>query len=295
MFRKKRLLLITVGMIVALAAGGLSLSAALGQGTGQVTSNVTVVVRAQPGGDPDKATFSITIFNNGSNDVKNLKIVGQVPESSRLLDSYAGQPGANPAAINAGAVVWFHGEVAAGKGEGPFVFTVSRDPAAIVRTIGAVSWTEPDMGISVSPVAEAFATKAAVPRRGCGPGSCHDPKTPYNLAAEARDRAAARGLTHPDLPADTPVQTCLTCHAPGKGDRTGLGAVAKLALRDIVHPAHLFSPIFLEHYGGNCWTCHNADGTGRFVLLPWGLLDANEKGVPNNPPLQVIPPSEGTS
>lgn len=292
MFRSKRFLLLAASAVVALAAGAFSLTAAMGQGTGQVSSNVSVAMKAA--NKDDTATFTITVANKGTADVQGLKIVGELPVGTRLLDSWAGAEGENPAAVEDGAVVWYHDALAAGAGDGPFVFKVSRDATKALESEAVVSWSAPDAGTAISAAVEAGATKATPPRRGCGPGGCHDAASKYNLAAEAKERSEARGGEHPELPADTPLSTCLTCHAPGKGDRTGLGAGAPLALRDIVHPAHMQSSHFIENYRGNCFTCHNVDGNGTFVLL-WGQLDENEKGVPNNPPITTIPPSEGAT
>lgn len=287
MFGKKRFLLITASVVVALAAGVFSLSAALGQGTGQVTSKVAVNVKAKS--EADTATFTITVVNNGSADVKNLRIEGEIPVGTQLIDSYAGVPGENAATVEGGSVVWYHDGLGAGKGDGPFVFKVSRNATKALDTTAIASWTGPDAGSTVSSAVEAGATKATAPRRGCT--SCHVPGSNYSLINEAKERAEVRGGEHPDLPGDTPVTTCLTCHAPGKGDRQGMGAGAPFALRDIVHPAHLQSSHFVENYGGNCFTCHNVDGNGNFVLLG-EKLDTNEKGVPNAP-IQGIPPQRG--
>ncbi len=66
--------------------------------------------------------------------------------------------------------------------------------------------------------------------------------------------------------------------------------IAPLALRDIVHPAHMNSQYFKLHYGGNCFTCHNINGEGEWELLT-EKVDVNEKGVPN-PDLLPIPGSQ---
>lgn len=121
--------------------------------------------------------------------------------------------------------------------------------------------------------------------RGCP--ACHvlvDPEVgSYTLAYEAFERAEARGNEHPAVfePTDeVNVTTCLTCHAAGTGEREGMGNVAPLSLRDIVHPAHMGSQYFKLHYGGNCFTCHNVNGEGEWELLS-EAVDVNEKGVPN--------------
>lgn len=144
----------------------------------------------------------------------------------------------------------------------------------------------------------AIALAGAVPfpaveeqRRGCP--ACHvlvnEETGQYTLPYEAHERAEARGEEHPDLAPDgtslapteeVNVTTCLLCHAPGTGNREGMGVVAPLALRDIVHPAHMSSQTFKLHYGGSCFTCHNVNGAGEFELLT-EAVEINEKGVPD--------------
>ncbi|MHB1376133.1 MAG: hypothetical protein ACYCXB_01750 [Candidatus Humimicrobiaceae bacterium] len=82
------------------------------------------------------------------------------------------------------------------------------------------------------------------------------------------------------------VETCLLCHAPGTGANASKGNAAPLSLRDIVHPAHMSSQIFKEHYGGNCFTCHNVNGVGEWELLN-EKVDVNDKGVPNPDKLPI--------
>ncbi|MGB3700190.1 MAG: c-type cytochrome [Anaerolineales bacterium] len=134
-------------------------------------------------------------------------------------------------------------------------------------------------------------------RRGCP--ACHelvDEETGgYTLPFEAHERAEARGEEHPEVAPDgtslavteeVRVTTCLQCHAAGTGDRAGKGVIAPLSLRDIVHPAHMYSQWFKLHYGGNCFTCHNVDGEGNWELLT-EKVEVNEKGVPNPDALPI--------
>ena len=128
-------------------------------------------------------------------------------------------------------------------------------------------------------------------RRGCP--ACHvliDKQTgKYTLAYEAHAAAAARGGKHPDVApdgtsitatSDVNVTVCLECHAPGTGAREGMGKLAPLMLRDIVHPAHMGSQTFKLHYGGQCFSCHDIDGQGNWKILTQ-KVDTNDKGVPN--------------
>jgi hypothetical protein len=143
-------------------------------------------------------------------------------------------------------------------------------------------------------------------KRGCP--ACHrliEPDTgKYTLGFEAHERAEARGKTHPDVaPAGTAmgltdnpnVAVCLTCHAPGAGEREGKGKAASLSLRDIAHPSHLFSEIFVGRYRGNCMSCHNVSGEGVWQLLS-EPLEVNEKGLPSPDQLPIpglLNPSQG--
>lgn len=136
------------------------------------------------------------------------------------------------------------------------------------------------------------------PNRGCP--SCHvlaDNVTGrYTLSYEAHERVEARrGVDiHPVVAPDgtdisptstAGVETCLLCHAPDPA--TGRGVQAPLSLRDIVHPAHMYSQYFKLHYGGNCFSCHNVNAEGDFEILSQAVT-TNEKGVPD-PDLIPIP------
>ena len=144
-------------------------------------------------------------------------------------------------------------------------------------------------------------------RRGCP--ACHelvDEETGgYTLPFEAHERAEARGEEHPEVAPDgtslaateeVKVTTCLQCHAAGTGDRAGKGVIAPLALRDIVHPAHMYSQWFKLHYGGNCFACHNVDGEGNWELLT-EKVEVNDKGVPDPDALPIpgaVPIGQGS-
>ena len=145
---------------------------------------------------------------------------------------------------------------------------------------------------------------AEQPRRGCP--ACHLleaeppplppflPEGAFTLAWEAHAATIARWGEDPEHqhPNEAPdgtslapiekvnVTTCLLCHRPGTGRREGKGVAAPLALRDIVHPAHLTSEIFIGEFRGNCFTCHNVNGKGRFELLTLKVR-TNPKGVPD--------------
>jgi len=46
------------------------------------------------------------------------------------------------------------------------------------------------------------------------------------------------------------------------------------------------SQFFKLHYGGNCFTCHNVNGEGKFDLLT-EPVEVNEKGVPDPEKLPI--------
>lgn len=161
---------------------------------------------------------------------------------------------------------------------GPAGTGLTEDQAATLEMAGALAGMVP---LSLESV-----------NRGCP--ACHVLVVPdtgaYTLAYEAFERAEERGNEHPavfEITDEVNVTTCLGCHAAGTGDREGMGNVAPLMLRDIVHPAHMSSQTFKLHYGGSCFTCHNVNGAGEWELLT-EAVDVNEKGVPN-PDLLPIP------
>ena len=134
--------------------------------------------------------------------------------------------------------------------------------------------------ISVKVDNAAAQAQAAAPRRGCN--ACHTQIAPdgrYTLAWEAMNAAQAAGGTHPTLPNGfkTTEQDCLTCHASqATGDA---GVAAPLSLRAIVHPAHMFSDTFSSEFHGNCFSCHDVDGSGKFTVIV-DKLNVNVHGVP---------------
>lgn len=120
-------------------------------------------------------------------------------------------------------------------------------------------------------VANAAATAAAAaPRRGCL--ACHvqiSPDGKYTLAFEAINAAKAGGITHPNLPNGfkTTYAECMACHSAG----------GVLPMSSIVHPAHMFSATFTEHYSGNCFTCHELKN-GKMTVLS-DKATVNQKGI----------------
>ncbi len=134
--------------------------------------------------------------------------------------------------------------------------------------------------VSVKVANAAAQAQAEAPRRGCL--ACHTQIAPdgrYSLAWEAQNAAQAAGGTHPTLPNGfkTTEQECLACHASnGAGEA---GVAAPLSLRAIVHPAHEFSDTFTSEFKGNCFSCHEVDGTGKFTVIT-DKMNVNVHGQP---------------
>ncbi len=97
---------------------------------------------------------------------------------------------------------------------------------------------------------------------GCA--SCHvkSGDKDYTLSAEVKKVAS-----HPTLPADATVNTCVTCH---KTDAPIGAKPARLAV--VVHPIHLNSKNFTESKKAYCNACHVLDAkTGDMSVK--GLTD----------------------
>ncbi len=125
-----------------------------------------------------------------------------------------------------------------------------------------------------------FVPVAALPNRGCT--SCHTQIAPdgrYTIAWEAMNADPK----HPTLSKgfQTTYQDCMVCHA-SKGDTGIAGVVAPLAMRAILHPAHMTSEIFTGELHGTCFSCHEVDNGGNFMVLP-NKVNVNQHGVQTSP------------
>ena len=149
--------------------------------------------------------------------------------------------------------------------------------------------------------AQATAPLAEIARGcpACHPTTVGDPSAPpftpgrpdptranaptFSLKWEAMggDATSTRFLLHKTLADTSTVNTCLGCHAAGSGEQNG--NTAPIGLRTIVHPAHLYSGIFLTEFRGNCFTCHDVDNGGTFDLLTQAV-DVNGQGIPTEIP-----------
>lgn len=136
---------------------------------------------------------------------------------------------------------------------------------------------EPVTRAQVATFLDRLATEEGTPvaaRRGCA--DCHAGK--YSLKNEAVLRG---GDLHAGLPDDADMNVCLACHA---STPDGKGKMAPISLRDIVHPVHMGSKIFVGHYMGNCFTCHNVDAVGTFQVLV-DAVDTKDDGIPLTLPI----------
>jgi len=121
--------------------------------------------------------------------------------------------------------------------------------------------------------------------RGCP--ACHvkiSEEKNYSLGNEAVNASKKHPKESPSgetLDENTKVGACLECHAAAKN---GKGNKSPISLRDLVHPAHMFSPTFGDKLNGDCFSCHNVTASGEFNLLG-EKLKTNEKGIPEEIPI----------
>ncbi len=308
MRNRKRLfgLAIVLGLSVLVLATYISAGAAPVDQAAGVSVSMTGAIES--GGSA--ISYSITVTNNSGADINDVYITGSIPEGAKFSAASATPAGASFKAVENGAAAWVSGSIPAGGKQGPFTYKVSVTEAPAGPAHAWIHWTSPSEGVATSSdVTWDAAVGAGAPRRGCL--ACHTvvdkTKGNYSLAFEAEERAKVDyGADHPSMAPDgtsmkptdqNSVETCLLCHKPSTSN-PGRGVGAPITLRDIVHPAHMFSQTFVEHYQGTCFTCHNVSGNGAFELLG-DKVATNEKGVPKV--LQqgqgsipgAIPPSEG--
>ena len=113
------------------------------------------------------------------------------------------------------------------------------------------------------------------------PARANAPTFSLKWEAMGGDASSNQFLLHKTLTDTAAVATCLGCHAAGNADQNG--NVAPIGLRTIVHPAHLYSGIFLTEFRGNCFTCHDVTNDGEFDLLTQAV-EVNDKGIPEDIP-----------
>ncbi len=289
MRNRKRL----VGLAVALAIPVLVLGTFISAGAAPLdqTDGVAVSMTGAIESGGRSISYSITINNNSGSEIKDVYVTGSIPTGAKFDAASATPAGATFKAVENGAAAWVSGTIAAGAKQGPFTYKVSVTEAPAGPAHAWIHWTSPSEGTALSgDVTWDAAVAAGGPRRGCL--ACHvvvdKTRGNYSLAFEAQERAEVDyGADHPNTAPDgtsmkptdqNSVQTCLLCHKPSPSN-PGRGVGAPITLRDIVHPAHMFSTTFVEHYQGGCFTCHNVRGDGTFELLG-DKVATNEKGVP---------------
>ncbi len=297
----RRLALMLGGVAIA-ALGVITALAATSQPAPLPAEAVGITINGAYDGQKT-ITYTVNLNNLTSQDIKDMFVAASIPVGATFKS--ATQPAGTGLGGSTDDTVWWLASTLPANGKlGPFTYVLDRGTTRRFNAHPFVSWKLPTAGSVVGDdVPHQTVMDPGTPRRGCL--ACHVLANPttgaYTLSFEAHERQAVKGETHPDVAPDgtsmkatdvnTP-DTCLQCHAPGTGDRLGRGNIAPRMLRDIVHPAHMFSTTFKEHYGGNCFTCHNVQGDGDFGLLGQ-KVDTNEKGVPAKVPIPgTILPSE---
>lgn len=282
--RKLLLMLAAVGLL-----GGMVLAYSAAASPWAQTPGLSVEMKAEA--SEFRVVYSITLANKSTSAVGNIFVAGQIPAGATFVETVATPTGCGFKAVEDGNAVFLCSQVAAGASLGPISYKVSVSGREAGPAHAWVSWKSPSDGSALSPDVGWQDITLNLPKRGCT--DCHalrDPNTgAVTIAYESKVRG---GPNHPKIPFEATVETCLGCHKPGTGDRKDMGSVAPKMLRDIVHPAHMNSPSFIGTYKGNCFTCHNVDGQGRFVLLG-EKLDKDFRGIPKTTPVKGIPPSEG--
>lgn len=129
-------------------------------------------------------------------------------------------------------------------------------------------------------------TKPNVMRRGCT--ACHTQIAPdgrYSLAWEAKNALAGHAFAATDNIGlyQTPGATvwCMQCHA---GNAQGTAVAALHSMRDIVHPVHMNSGVYVGEFRGNCFNCHNISFNGTYQVLPVAV-PAGDDGIPTTLPI----------
>lgn len=91
--------------------------------------------------------------------------------------------------------------------------------------------------------------------------------------------------TSPGPPACRAQHTVMAAETAGKGgEAEEKGGAVHSGLADDAGVAHMGSKIFVNRYMGNCFTCHNVDGTGEFQVLTQAVT-VDEKGIPETLPI----------
>lgn len=285
---KKRILIpgvVALALLMALAYGMGVAASPWAQ-----TPGLAVAMKAEA--SEFRVVYSITLSNSSSSAVGNIFVAGQIPAGASFVEAVAAPAGCGFKAVESGNATWLCSQVAANSSLGPISYKVSVSGKEAGPAHAWAGWKSPSEGNAMSADVGWSDVALNLPKRGCT--DCHYLRDPNTGAATIAYEAKVRGgPNHPTVDYSWGVETCLGCHAPGTGEREGMGVVAPKMLRDIVHPVHMNSPSWRQdgNYKGNCFTCHNIDGQGRFTLL--GVkLEKDFRGIPKTTPVQGILPSE---
>ena len=188
-----------------------------------------------------RVVYSIMLVNKSTSAVANIFVAGQIPAGATFVETVASPTGCGFKAVESGNATWLCSQVAANSSVGPISYKVSVSGKDAGPAHAWVGWKSPSDGSAMSPDVGWTDITLNLPKRGCT--DCHylrDPNTGgVTIAYEAMTRG---GPNHPKLDFNVGVETCLGCHAPGKGERENMGVVAPKMLRDIVHPVHMNTP-----------------------------------------------------
>ena len=238
-----------------------------------------------------RVTYSITLKNGSTSNVGEIYVAGRIPEGASFVEATNTPTGTTFLGKQGDVVAWLIPQVKAGTTAGPFSYKTSVSGRTAGPANAWASWKSPSAGSALSPDVAFSEVAIDLPKRGCQ--SCHTLRDANTGAVTISYEAKVRGgPDHPKLGWDTTVDQCLGCHRPGTGERENMGVVAPKMLRDIVHPVHLNSPSFTGNYKGNCFTCHNVDGAGRFLLLG-SKLSTDFRGIPKSKVDGILPSELG--
>ena len=286
MARNKRKLVLGIAtVLLALAATFVAVATVSWSADGAALSVSMEAISAE-----FRTTYNITLNNTSTSRVGDVYLAGRVPAGANFVEATNTPAGTGFLGRQGDIVAWSVPEVQAGTKLGPFGYKVSVSGRTAGSANAWASWKTPSTGSVLSNDVAFSEVVVDGPKRGCT--ACHvlrDQNTgSVTIAYEAMLRG---GPNHPKLDFGTTVDQCLACHAPGTGERENMGVVAPKMLRDIVHPVHLNSPGFTTTYKGNCFTCQNVDGAGRFTLLG-SKLSTDFRGIPKSSPVNGLLPSQ---
>ena len=235
-----------------------------------------------------RVVVTADVSNAMTSDMQNTFIAISVPSGGRFQEVVTTPAGCSGFGAAGGAAGWSCPSIPAGNSvKFAYKYSVSGKEAGPVYAW--MRWGGASAGTMTSDQVSFAKAKVNLPKRGCK--DCHELRDANTGAVTIAYEALVRATNHPKISFDTTLEGCLNCHKPDpSGDNTGI--IAPKMLRSIVHPAHLNSPAFIGTYKGNCFTCHEVDGNGKFTTL-YEAIDTDFRGIPNVPGTMGVPPSEG--